>query len=154
MSTRAVIQLRKTDKYENPTNPNNGEKVIQYYHHHDGYTSFLGIELVKILLDLINEKSPEELKYLSDVGFYLEDVLTQRYEKEDPKIIHGDIEYFYLIDFNNGIFLTRYKRNYDIDKEETMNDPTKWQDVEVLMACTDKDKYYSLELLNYTSKIN
>lgn len=154
MSTRAVIQIRKTSKYTQPDNPNNGLKIQQYYHHYDGYTSGLGIELVQHLLTLIQTKEPKELEHLSDIKFYFDNVFTQLYEKEKTEVIHGDIEYFYLMDFDGGLSLTRYKRNYDIDKEETMSDPTKWADVEVLFRAEDKENYFSLDLLNYSKKID
>jgi len=151
MSTRAVIQIKKTTKYEG-INPNNGEHRLQYYHHFDGYTSYLGIELVKILLDFINEQDPEKIKSIDDIRWYMENILTQRYQIEDPKIIHGDIEYFYLIDFDDGITLTRFKRN-DFEKDKP-DYPEKWADKHILLKVSLQEKYYRLELIDYSYKFN
>lgn len=151
MSTRAVIQIKKTTKYAG-NNPNNGEHRVQYYRHWDGYTSFLGIELVKILLDLITEKQPSDFKSVNDVDFYLGTILNQQYQKEDIKDIHGDIEYFYLLDFDDGITLTRFKRT-DWKKDKPEN-PEKWADSFVLLRASDQKEYHRLESLNYNDGIN
>lgn len=146
MSTRAVIQIKKTTDY-GTGNPNNGEHRIQYYHHWDGYTSYLGINLVKILLDLIAERSPSDFKDVHSVRYYLQDVLNQKYQIEDI-VTHGDIEYFYLIDFNNGITLTRFKRNWETDK---VDEPEKWNSC-ILFKASDREKYYKLEIIDYQEK--
>jgi hypothetical protein len=151
MSTRAVIQMKKTTRYEGE-NPNNGEHIIQYYHHYDGYTSYLGIELIKILLEFIKTQDPEKVKDIHDVEYFMDETLNQTYQRETPADIHGDIEYFYFIDFDDGIVLTRYKRN-DWEKDKPEN-PRKWTDGYILFKAMLRDKYYKLEAIDYQDKIN
>lgn len=156
MSTRAVVHIRKS-QYYNDGNPNNGTKYLQYYHHWDGYTSGLGIKLMKLSLKYIDERSPRVTKFMSDVKYWLEDNLNQSYQRETyGKDLHGDIEYAYLLDFDCGVTLTRFKRTDW--KNEKHDNWQEWGDKVVLFRATDEEmgeiSYYDIDKIYYSKEIN
>lgn len=91
MSTRANVLV---------INPN--KSVIQYYHHHDGYPTFLGNELRNYILTSLGLQVITK----KDLGriFQQEIQNNEYYEKEDEYNIkdknnlHGDIEYIHVVD--------------------------------------------------------
>jgi len=118
MSTRCNILVTKTNAYSDSAsgcpNPNNGLKTTQLYHHHDGYPTGVGLELAQAILAL--NAGPEELATDHDVRYRFIDKLPRQYEIESGTYfdqvahLHGDIEWVYHLDFDNGITLTAYKR--------------------------------------------
>ena len=83
MSTRAQIDIVRE----------NGKRV-RVYHHFDGYFNGVGLEL-KCLL----ETSPK------NADDFLSRILKRRKAYEVTKLNHGDIEYYYLIDYKRHCFL-------------------------------------------------
>lgn len=151
MSTRATIIVKKEDYY-NPNNPNNGLHTLQYYHHWDGYTSGLGLELMQKLMELNGEKV---FKSITDAEFFFKRNFSLEYDKERPEDLHGDIEYLYEIDIKkDAIELRRFKRG-DWDKEEQENYP-KWKDIYLLLrlkARPERD-FYTIDSLYFDSSID
>lgn len=116
MSTRSNIIVISPSK-----------KVKQYYRHWDGYFEGAGLDLINKLSDAFANRccakfmKPENLnKELGDytqkpVTFYdwfmfemskdlrINKQYEKNYEPEDDLILHGDIEYLYIIDFSSEV---------------------------------------------------
>jgi len=87
MSTRCQIEITKE----------NGEKV-RVYHHCDGYFRGVGAELAAML---------QECKTADD----LLQKTNPSYEVEDADTVHGDIEFWYSLDFKERKF-TGYRLDW------------------------------------------
>jgi len=100
MSTRSNVYIRV------------GGELHQYYHHMDGYLDGVGYDLAKYLKNSLKvDKDPYEflLQQMREEGYY-------EYEGElfEP---HGDIEYMYLIDFQDDFVGIGYNKRNPGDSE-------------------------------------
>lgn len=110
MATRCNILVTKTEHWsdvDGRPNPNNGKHFAQYYRHWDGYPHGAGLDLALKILQLTETKGPEDLKSVLDIENALRSLLTLDYEREHYRenSLHGDIEWLYHIDCDNGITL-------------------------------------------------
>ena len=80
MSTRAQIRIIEGGEHKD------------FYHHFDGYFSYLGEEL-KAALKKCNGMAELEDTLLNEMKGY-----------EQTENLHGDIEFFYLIDFDKNVY--------------------------------------------------
>ena len=151
MATRSSVLIEVTQDY-GENNLNNGLKRMQYYHHWDGYVNGVGLDLIKILLDLQGE---EVLKQnLTDVEHFVSSKLNATYERESANDVHTDIEFLYVINFDNGITLDVYHTNHiNIGRfesyEEVLEKVNPKRLVEfVAFTSFDKEQYYNLKLLS------
>lgn len=131
MSTRAALKVIKTaflPDCNGKENPNSGERSICFYHHFDGYTEGLGVELIQLILKLRDcedlQKLTEKGTTVSSVRHTLRGYFNLYYENMSWAIENqGDLEYVYVINLDNGgCVLDVYIRN---DFEKT--DWQKWQ---------------------------
>ena len=87
MSTRSQVRIVK-----------NGY-VLNLYHHCDGYFSSVGKELQEALQCLKNKDC-----YRLDLEGSAIRQIVEDTSYEPTFFYHGDIEYFYLLDFDNNVF--------------------------------------------------
>ena len=72
---------------------------LNLYHHCDGYFSGVGCELQEIL------KKNKESNGLCSASYIINDLITHEYSGYEVTFAnHGDIEYFYLMDFDKKEF--------------------------------------------------
>ena len=88
MSTRCQIRIVK-----------NGYP-LNYYHHHDGYLSGVGAELRGWLKEAGVEETGKRTEGVE--GLVMRMSADREYEPTFWR--HADIEFFYLLDFDNGVF--------------------------------------------------
>lgn len=110
MSTRSQIRVIGRDG-----------TVIDLYHHCDGYFEGVGNHLQVILADTRNE-----LKFLAALMNSADEM--SGYELTDT--LHGDIEYFYLVDFKNSIFKGWRCQWQPWPKEANINSPNLMPNIE------------------------
>jgi hypothetical protein len=124
MSTRCQVILEKTTAYPDANgrpNPNNGVHRQAYYRHYDGYPICTGFDLVQILDRALGVLDYDKANDLSDVQYAIEQVMPlgdyERAGYRDNPVLHGDIEYLYVINFVNGVSLSVYSidSEHDID---------------------------------------
>lgn len=126
MSTRSTVMVSKTQHYndvDGKPNPNNGKRWLQFYHHYDGYEMGVGLDLVRKVLNLMDRNDLSELNSIWDIENALLEVVDGFYQQESDKLLHGDIEYLYHVDFDDGIKIWCYERG-DWENESHEN----WQD--------------------------
>lgn len=116
MSTRSNIIVISPSK-----------EIKQYYRHWDGYFEGTGLDLISKLNDAFNDRSCAKYIRLDKLNEILGDYKPQpktfydwfmfhmskdlrinkqykkNYEPEDDLILHGDIEYLYIIDFSSEV---------------------------------------------------
>jgi hypothetical protein len=116
MSTRSNIIVISPSK-----------EIKQYYRHWDGYFEGTGLDLISKLNDAFNDRSCAKYIRLDKLDEILGDYKPQPktfydwfmfhmskdlrvdgkyendYEPEDDLILHGDIEYLYIIDFSSEV---------------------------------------------------
>lgn len=109
MSTRSNIIFEK-NQFLNENNPNNGYRAIQYYRHYDGYITGAGLDLALMMVKFINEVDADECNTIWEIENWLDQNMTHIYQKECWSLPHGDIEYMYAINFDNGLTVTAYIR--------------------------------------------
>lgn len=116
MATRCNVLVSKTEQWSDVNgqpNPNNGKHWAQYYRHWDGYPSGAGLDLALKLIHVTNTNAPADLSDVRSMESALRSVLTLDYEREGSyaaqKSLHGDIEWLYHIDLDNGLTLTAYE---------------------------------------------
>ena len=96
MSTRANVVIKKTTE-------NGNVSYAQLYHHHDGYCSGVGKDLSDYMAEIEVMPYEEKKKVLEDpvslAKWLSHDARHDEYEYEGTSVIlHGDIEYLYVID--------------------------------------------------------
>lgn len=105
MSTRCNVIIQSRN------NAQDAVESVQLYHHHDGYPKFMAFFLCRFLNDwLANEASAtpsasdlskallavNEYKYMNDDT----NLTDGEFEDDNNNILHGDIEYLYIIDLH------------------------------------------------------
>lgn len=96
MSTRANVVIKKTSE-------NGSVTYCQLYHHHDGYYEGVGHYLQDIMNKVMEEPVDRQKDILSRPYSLAEYICEEdgSFENEGGfLILHGDIEYLYVIDIN------------------------------------------------------
>ena len=95
MSTRCLVKIVEQDK------------EIQLYHHHDGYISGVGYDLIKRFL---NEETLK-LEIPNDIYIVANKLIKDLEDEYNVTVYkHSDIEYLYVIDCDNNT-ITGYDVN-------------------------------------------
>ena len=145
MSTRSNILFKHTVNL-GKENPNNGVKIHQVYKHHDGYPMGTGLELIQKILKFIDEKEVKDVNSSCFFDHWFKYEFTQNWEYEGTeKNLHGDIEYLYEVDFDNGLKVSCYKRDY---KDSNNFNYKTWKKT-VLLSAYEMD-YLGKKLWNVT----
>lgn len=133
MSTRANIVIKKSNT--------NGVEYVQLYHHWDGYPSYLGKELQTFCKNLYNTYMGEDgLKDLSPMKVAEKlNEMDKSYEIEEKLMLHGDIEFLYVIDLDKLEILCYALDTYIIYRH------TDYSDIEIVEGKVPfNDRYYYL----------
>jgi hypothetical protein len=131
--TRCAIIVEITNKYAEG-NPNNGLHRAAYSHHCDGYLGGIGFELVKIVDTVCgkahNLSRHDEYVYRNslELEYAFKAELNQEYSYLNPDNLPGDIEYLYVVNFDEGVRITAYCRPSISCKDE----PWEWPSLEIL----------------------
>lgn len=75
---------------------------LNYYHHCDGYFEGVGKELQEWLKECIERNEGRKNDCLDEM--HVVEKMTMQNGYEPTFCIHGDIEYFYLLDFDRMVF--------------------------------------------------
>lgn len=117
MATRCMVMLEKNQTCYDAGNPNNGVRYAAFYRHYDGYPTSTGLDLVMKVSEILPGSGFDTVW---DAERALKRVLPlSDYETEWHENLHGDIEYMYLVNFDDGCTITVYSRrhaeNSDVD---------------------------------------
>jgi hypothetical protein len=125
MSTRSAVIVERTDDF-GPDSRSSGYGAETYLKHHDGYLTGVGLELVRLLYGILQINS-DELETFSGASAAMKDVLSQAYHPATVSGVPGDIQYLYVINFNDGITVTAYCR----PRFAEFGNPYEWPKAEI-----------------------
>lgn len=128
MSTRCAVIIERNDDY-GPTNGNTGYRSEAYYRHHDGHLTGTGFDLVRQLYRLAEHRDGV-ISTFCEASDAMKGVLTQYYQAIAVDHIPGDIEFLYVVNFNNGIFVRAYCRPRGSEHPDA-RDPYAWPSLEI-----------------------
>jgi hypothetical protein len=131
MSTRSAIIIKRRDDY-GPDNPNTGYHSEAYSKHHDGYLMGVGLELVMNLVNYIKNDGTIVTSFTAASNLF-KDFLNQNYHRcDNVDNIPGDIEYLYVVNFNDGITVKAFCRPRLRYYPDFPRDPYLWPSLEIL----------------------
>lgn len=147
MGTRSNIIIKKTNDY-GEKNPNTGTKYIQLYRHWDGYITETGLDICQLFM----KADFSDTDSILSLNYFLKDNLTHKYEIEslgNDCLPHGDVEYIYLVDLDDGIKVTAFIRGDYMTSD--VDDWENWESrllMQIDIIEFNKEQYHQLKSLN------